>query len=147
MAGVAKSWHCQRCRGGIRDPEKDLRSCSCCARQVCAKCRCLDAESESYFCLECAQPRRTKLRAARQERAHVLRALLFLGIIGIGLIVMVLSLAVEGAAIAALGILGVAFHMIGYPACPRCGGRAARLRKKRGLQQYRCTLCGYAWGT
>ena len=137
--------HCQRCKGGVYLPESELKRCPDCARDICRECRTYEPEREAYVCLDCARVRRAKGLASRQERRHWQRALAFLGIVGIGIAVMLLGLTFAlGVGLAALGIVGFAWHLVGYQACPLCGGKGVS-RRSKGRHQYRCTLCAHRW--
>ena len=139
------SGYCQRCKAGVYVPENELRRCPGCARDVCSQCRTYEPEIEAYVCLECARVRRAKRRATRQAQLHWLRALACLGMMGIGILVMVTSFLALGAAITALGMVGFAWHLVGYPVCPLCEGRGVSHREKGRPRRYRCTLCRHQW--
>ena len=143
MTQTVAASNCQKCRAPVAD-RKDLQACPHCGRHVCRRCLAIEPKYQTSLCQDCLRVERAKSKALDYSRRHWRRAACFLAILGLGLYLLS-SVFPAGLAVTGLGVLGFGWHLVGYPACPICGGKGVSLRGFFGARQYRCRLCTHEW--
>lgn len=143
------SGYCQRCKEGVYVPERELRRCPTCARDICAACRVYEKQIEAYVCLDCARVRRYAKGALARSLRYLLLLAASAGAILLGRWVALRTGWVPvwfvAAVVCGAGVVTFAWELGFHHPCPFCEGRARVRRRKRRFREYECKVCKQVW--